>query len=393
MSAALIPPPLPTPPPAAAPAAVSDTGAPAAGDALAEIGASVVQGQLFELALHQAANILRGQVSQQNSLNFAEGASEVDVPVEDQTGESEAPAEDSLLTVLDQLTGAEEPEAEIRTPELPELLPVSTPQPANENLTPIEVAGRVSAGTGTEEFAAPRVFEAAPQPVFQAGDTIEAPREAMPQSHAQADTNDFGSSPQHRDPEAALQDPGFAGSNNTNQESAQTAPRAEALAISDPTALRESRETGRDVRALPELPARTESEIVRELRVLAHEGGGTARITLNPPQLGDLRVQVTIGENGVSVSLLADNMPVADLLVRHLAELRQSLESHGLRIDQFDVDSERAEDSYVFGKSPEQDRGSRSRGEDSSPAGFTSNGAPLIHRSDINTLGTVDIRI
>ena len=122
-----------------------------------------------------------------------------------------------------------------------------------------------------------------------------------------------------------------------------TAPFPEVAAANDAPAApaanaRTLEASGRELRALPELPAHNEIEIVRSTQLLARDGGGQARIQLVPPQLGQLDLRVTVTENAVQIQLSADRGQVAELLARHIPELRQLLQAQGLQLDRVDVD-------------------------------------------------------
>jgi hypothetical protein len=90
-------------------------------------------------------------------------------------------------------------------------------------------------------------------------------------------------------------------------------------------------------RAVPELPSSSEAAILRGARVLANEGGGTARIQLHPPQLGGLEIRIAVNDRSVRVSLVADRTAVADLLHHHLPGLRHALQLQGLAVDRVEV--------------------------------------------------------
>jgi flagellar hook-length control protein FliK len=144
-------------------------------------------------------------------------------------------------------------------------------------------------------------------------------------------------------------------------------------------------------RALPELPAHGEVEVVRSVRVLAEQGGGRVTIRLDPPQLGGLSLRVVVSDGAVHVSLLADQAPVADLLARHAADLRSALEGHGLRLDRLDVGA---------GDVDLDSRGPHPR--EPEERGATGGRAPLrqalvtshsLRRFDVSTLGAVDLHI
>jgi flagellar hook-length control protein FliK len=104
----------------------------------------------------------------------------------------------------------------------------------------------------------------------------------------------------------------------------------------------------RELRVLPELPASNEHDLLERAHVLARENGGQARIRLVPPQLGDLDLRVIVTERAVQVTLAAERPQVAELLLRHLPELRQSLQAQGLEVDRIHVDVSGGDDATAF---------------------------------------------
>ena len=81
-----------------------------------------------------------------------------------------------------------------------------------------------------------------------------------------------------------------------------------------------------------------ESRILAQVRMMLQEGGGTARIQLEPPQLGELKLRLTITNDSIRLSVLTEKPVVAELFTRHLPELRQALELQGLQVERADVD-------------------------------------------------------
>lgn len=165
------------------------------------------------------------------------------------------------------------------------------------------------------------------------------------------------------------------------------------------SALDEAREPvpARDHRPLPELPAQNETQIIREARLLVRNGGGQARIQLHPVQLGELSMQVTVTDRAVTVSLVAEHAQIADLLARHLPELRQALEGVGIRMEELDVDARSAADD----RDELQSRGSAGDGEardygTSRRSGLLGADLPEVRPLplvSLNSLGTVDVTI
>jgi flagellar hook-length control protein FliK len=151
----------------------------------------------------------------------------------------------------------------------------------------------------------------------------------------------------------------------------------------------------RELRALPELPVRNETDIIREARMLARAGGGEARIQLHPPQLGELSLRVTVTERAVTVSIVAEHAQIADLMARHLPELRQALQATGLRFDNLELDARSAADNLdTFGQAADgEPRGYGAERQGGLLASrFPESQSPLPS-VPVNSLGTVDVTI
>ncbi len=77
--------------------------------------------------------------------------------------------------------------------------------------------------------------------------------------------------------------------------------------------------------------------VARALRV-APRHGGTLRLRLRPPELGALRLEVTMDKGHLSARVEADNTNARHLLLEALPQLRDRLAQQGIRIEQFHVD-------------------------------------------------------
>lgn len=154
-------------------------------------------------------------------------------------------------------------------------------------------------------------------------------------------------------------------------------------------------------RSLPELPVRNENEIVQTARMLARQNGGEARIVLHPPQLGELGVRLIVTHDVARLALTAEHQGVAQLLARHLPELRAALDAHGIRLERVDVDV-RGDADGGFGRAsqrgaPDEDEAGGYGPRGRLRAGTGQGGSVLPPLRGMTPpwahLGTVDLRI
>jgi flagellar hook-length control protein FliK len=71
---------------------------------------------------------------------------------------------------------------------------------------------------------------------------------------------------------------------------------------------------------------------------MANERGGALQLRLSPPELGSLRLQLTVHDGVMTASLEAESPAARQLLLDHLPSLRERLAEQNIRIDRFDVD-------------------------------------------------------
>lgn len=69
----------------------------------------------------------------------------------------------------------------------------------------------------------------------------------------------------------------------------------------------------------------------------AAERGGPIRLRLHPPELGSLRVEVTVRNGAMSARLEAESETARNVLIEHLPALRERLAEHQVRVDRFEV--------------------------------------------------------
>lgn len=304
--------------------------------------------------------------------------------------EDDTPEEESdLAQALDGLVAGETEEGEPGPP-LEAALPPAVPFTAQPEQTPAAPQDarteRAEPGQATPERGAPREATGAPslQQTETLSDVAAPPGPAAPSEGAAERSAGAREAAAAASAETAREHAtgGDRPGHETGQERAAAQardaralepPRANASApfpemapANDPIAAsaphpRAAEATGHELRALRELPAANENEIVRSTQVLARDGGGQARIQLVPPQLGQLDLRVTLTENAVQVSISADRGQVAELLARHVPELRQVLQAQGLQVDRLDVDVN--ERDATGGRLQPGDRGDRDEAE------------------------------
>ncbi|MEE9912681.1 MAG: flagellar hook-length control protein FliK, partial [Deltaproteobacteria bacterium] len=79
------------------------------------------------------------------------------------------------------------------------------------------------------------------------------------------------------------------------------------------------------------------NRVAAEFKENLTSDGGHVKITLAPPSLGTLELDVTVRNNVVKVMLVADNKDVQQMLSGNLDSLKGSLQSQGLTIERCDV--------------------------------------------------------
>ncbi|MCH7700895.1 MAG: flagellar hook-length control protein FliK [Planctomycetes bacterium] len=63
----------------------------------------------------------------------------------------------------------------------------------------------------------------------------------------------------------------------------------------------------------------------------------TARMLLNPPELGRMRVDVRLEDQRLFIEIRTERHQARELIAKNVQELRQSLERNGVRVEQFEL--------------------------------------------------------
>jgi flagellar hook-length control protein FliK len=84
-------------------------------------------------------------------------------------------------------------------------------------------------------------------------------------------------------------------------------------------------------------PARFVGRVARAFHT-AQERGGMLQIRLSPPELGALRLELTVKDGVLAASLETENSTARRVLLDHLPALRERLAEQNIRLERFDVD-------------------------------------------------------
>jgi flagellar hook-length control protein FliK len=77
--------------------------------------------------------------------------------------------------------------------------------------------------------------------------------------------------------------------------------------------------------------------ILRGLSAMIHQNGGSMTMRLDPPELGSLRIQMSISNGSVSATFTPGNAAARGLLEQNMSQLKAALESQGLFVDRLSI--------------------------------------------------------
>lgn len=86
-------------------------------------------------------------------------------------------------------------------------------------------------------------------------------------------------------------------------------------------------------------------------------------LTLNPEELGNLSVTLTVKDKEVRATITADNPDTAAMLQEQASKIKQHLENQGLKVSKLDVQTSLAQDNQSGWQSPEQHNMAREQRE------------------------------
>ncbi|HOW57078.1 MAG TPA: flagellar hook-length control protein FliK [Smithellaceae bacterium] len=109
------------------------------------------------------------------------------------------------------------------------------------------------------------------------------------------------------------------------------------------------------------------SRVAAEIKESAATDGGRVKITLNPPSLGRLEMDVVVRNGKVEVVLIANNKDVQSALSSNIEQLKGGLQNQGLTIERCDVfmqDNNDEFNRFLGNQAHNQDKsGRQNRGE------------------------------
>lgn len=99
--------------------------------------------------------------------------------------------------------------------------------------------------------------------------------------------------------------------------------------------------------AAPNAPEGDQADAVDRVRFVqrvarafqaAGDRGGTVRLRLSPPELGSLRVEITVSRGVMNARLEAETQTARQLLLDNLPMLRERLAEQDIKVEHFQVD-------------------------------------------------------
>ena len=85
-------------------------------------------------------------------------------------------------------------------------------------------------------------------------------------------------------------------------------------------------------------PAREpQFQVAQRFVTMSENGESRTRLNLHPPELGRIQIEISLQNNKLSATLVAETQLVKELMETHLGQLRQHLAQHNLQLDNFQV--------------------------------------------------------
>jgi flagellar hook-length control protein FliK len=111
-------------------------------------------------------------------------------------------------------------------------------------------------------------------------------------------------------------------------------------------------------------PARFVSRVARAVQT-AQERGGPLQLRLSPPELGAMRLELSVNQGALTATIETVNSNAKQLLIDNLPALRDRLADQNIKIERFDVDVRQDSSGNQQNQAP-QDR-NQPQGQNSAP--------------------------
>lgn len=121
----------------------------------------------------------------------------------------------------------------------------------------------------------------------------------------------------------------------------------------------ESRVEGFSRQAMVKLSTVT-SQVDIQMRQLANQGGGQVKFRLDPPELGEVDINLKIAKGQVKGTIIVQSIEAAEQLARDLRSLQQSLQDAGLNLSEEGLQFKLRDDQ----PNPDQQQSQHGSGED-----------------------------
>jgi len=136
----------------------------------------------------------------------------------------------------------------------------------------------------------------------------------------------------------------------------------------------------------------TMKEVVTSIGTLAQQGGGKMTVSLNPPNLGKIHVEVTAKGNRVEIEMTSDNDGARSLIEGGFQDLKTAIQSQDLVVSRMEVNVSRDMDR-LFGDSHQMMQSHNSFSQEQSHGSFgqSSEGRSNAFSSDPNLMNRSDL--
>lgn len=124
-------------------------------------------------------------------------------------------------------------------------------------------------------------------------------------------------------------------------------------------------------------PARFISRVSRAVQT-AHERGGPLQLRLSPPELGAMRIELSVDQGALTAKVETDTQSAKQILLDNLPALRDRLAEQSIKVERFDVDVRRDSTGSQQQNYAPQDRDQSQRNHAASQRSTARSSSPLV---------------